>query len=209
MELIKYKNNKKYGIILDDEFDSNIHLKVKQSIENWDIFTDNKGDYMIIRREIRELVKNIGFENIKSKDIVLKYCATEPSKLIGYLMGQGYSQLDAINKFKENRAMDIRLASVSAEKRIDSVAFTYSTIKYLSEDDGQTFIDATRNFVIDFKTIALTGTNYGNSIDGIMDYIESTGSYINGGLKNYPINPPYTLEEFITELKNIIIYGHY
>ncbi len=140
---------------------------------------------------------------------VLKYCATDATTLVGYLMGTGLSQSDAILKYKENRAEDIRMASGAAELRINSTPFTFAIIKYLSEADGQSFIDATRNLVIDFKTIALTGTNYGNVRDGIMDYIESTGGYSAGGLKDFTIETPYELFDLISDLKKIIIHGIY
>ena len=211
MELIKYKDTKKYGIIPDGEFNTEIHLTVRQSIDNWAMFGGEEGDYMIVRRAIRDIVAVDGFSNVKelTKKHVVNYCAADANTLVGYYMGLGLSVSDAVFRYKTKRANDIRRASEAAELRVNSNAFTFAIIKYLSEDDGQTFIDATRNFVIDFKTIALTGTNYGNSIDGIMDYVESTGSYVNGGLKNYSIVAPYTLEELITDLKKIIVYGEY
>ena len=209
MIIVRLKENKEVLVIIESEFDSNIHLELINSVENWKVYGVGKTDYMVIRRAIRDIVSSDGFSNIKSKQIVAEYCATDPNTLVGYYMGLGLPMEDAIIKYKENRANDIRRASEAAELRVNSNAFTVAIIKYLSEDDGQTFIDATRNFIIDFKTIALTGINYGNSIDGIMDYIESTNNYVNGGLKNYPIVAPYTLTELITDLKEIIVYGNY
>ena len=211
MKLVYVKNEKRYDVISDNEFDVNIHDELPNTVENWYLYGKGKKDYMVIRQAMKDIVADVGFADLKSKgkEYVTEYCAADANSIVGYLMSKGMTQEDAIQQYKHNRAVDIRKAGEAATSRIESPAFTYAVIKYLSEEDGQTFLDAIRNFVIDYKNVALTGTNYGQNIDGIMDYIESTGSYTEGGLKNYTILSPYTLEEFISELKNIIVYGNY
>ncbi|MHA1123750.1 MAG: hypothetical protein ACTSPC_13215, partial [Candidatus Heimdallarchaeota archaeon] len=49
--------------------------------------------------------------------------------------------------------------------------------------------EAINDFKKQFEDYAILGENYDDEHEGIMDYFESTNSYVDGGLKNYEFNP--------------------
>lgn len=167
----------------------------------------NVADYHKARSEINDLFVDFSSLNAKEKQYAAKFCIADDNTCVGYYMGLGYDLTDAMNLHLSNRANDINNAAKSCRYRSESPIVLYSSIKYLTEQDAATFIDAIRTFITDYSTIAHLGLNYGQSREGIMDYIEATNAYLNSGLSVYSIKAPYTYEEFKTELKNYIVYG--
>ena len=90
-------------------------------------------------------------------------------------------------------------------------------IIFLGEEQSSTINDALRNFKSDLCSIALLGTMYGDNRDGLMDYLESSGSYTAGGLKSYTMSAEmetaYGGQEaarlgMISQLVNVLINGN-
>jgi hypothetical protein len=178
------------------------------TIKSWS--ETKKFDYVLRRNQMKLCSSGVGFAtlNTEEKDIVLNNSAEEPMTLIVYIMTRDQvSQAVAYDEYLTIRSIDIRNAANCYGVRIDDSFFTKTIIKYLGMINGEVFLDAIRNFVSDLKDVALLGTEYGNNRDGILDYIESTGSYTDSGLLDYDIETGYTLEGFIEQLKKIIYYG--
>ena len=166
-------------------------------------------DYINIRLLIKEIVGAIPFENLteQEKMIVCEFCAFDDATIVGYYMSIGFTQAQAITKHKVNRANDIDLASKACQQRAETSVVKYIVIKYLTESSASAFLDAIRNYMEDYKRIAHLGLNYGQSREGLMDYIEATNAYENGGLSQYTFIAPYTYAECRDELKNYLLYG--
>lgn len=167
----------------------------------------NVADYHKERNAIIALFSDFANFNDKEQYYAVKYCMVDDTTCITYFMTAGKSYTEAMHQHLSNRANDINSAAASCRYRAESPIVLYLTIKYLTEQDAATFIDAIRTFITDYSTIAHLGLEYGQSREGIMDYIESTNGYLNGGLSVYNIKEPYTYELFKAELKNYIVYG--
>lgn len=170
----------------------------------------NKYDYHYIKNKIKELVTSLGFENITpaEKTIIAKYCAVDADTLISYYV-ETYtlSMEEAIFKYKVCRSINISETAKALKKRASSPVVIYIAIKYMSEVDASAFSDAIRNLIIDMKLYAHLGSSYGQTRDGIMDYIEGTGSYVGAGLSSYTFENGFTYEQCRDEFKNYLLYG--
>lgn len=167
-------------------------------------------DYHFKRDKLKELTLELGFANLSASDkaIVARYCATDAATLVGYFMSQyGLTAAEATSKYKVFRSTDISEAAKALSSRASNPVVMYISVKYMSEADASAFTDAIRNFITDLKEVAHLGTNYGQARDGIMDYIEATGSYTDAGLKSYSFENGYTYEQCRDEFKNYLVYG--
>lgn len=161
-----------------------------------DEFIYNLYEYSIVGKDYvweRDTLRQIAHTkwdslNDNSKEIIGIYCAVGMDTLIGYYMSKGMSQNDATMKYLNNRIEDIKNAAKAYCGRINNNTLQVNIILFLGEAQGSTFNDAVRNFKSDLCSIALLGTQYGDSRDGFMDYVESTGSYTSGGLKSYTMS---------------------
>jgi hypothetical protein len=94
-------------------------------------------------------------------------------------------------------------------KRLECAIIRYIAVKYLNESDALEFTAAIRGFAQEVREAAHLGSQYGNiDRDGIMDYIEATGSYEGGGLSSFVFENGFTYEDCKTEFKNYIVYGN-
>ncbi len=162
-------------------------------------------DYLWCRDTIGELVQPFYNLDSLSKEVACEYCSVLPDTAIVYFMTKGMSQSEAIGLYFHNKAIDIDNAAKACHDRVSDHRFKEIVITYLPLDQAETFLDATRSFMIDYRKVALFGTEYGDVNDGIMDYIKSTGSYVGGGLLNYTLNTGLQLSDFINDLENLLI----
>lgn len=224
-----FKNATRGGVKLTDDtgyFELNMLLKLDDLIQFSETvesnFTDittvelieklkgNKYDYHYIRNEMKELVTALGFANLTANEqsIVARYCATDAMTLIGYFMAAfSLSMEEAVSKYKVFRSIDISEAAKALSQRASSPVVMYIAVKYMSEADASAFSDAIRNFITDLKETAHLGLSYGQARDGIMDYIEATGSYVGAGLTSYTFENGFTYEQCRDEFKNYLVYG--
>jgi hypothetical protein len=179
------------------------------SVEFLDKLNFKNFDYHFVRRHMIDLVAEIGFNNLlaEEKVIAARYCAADATTLVGYFMGFGLAVHEAVAKYKVYRSIDITSAAEALSKRADNAVVKYIAVKYMSEAEASAFSDAIRNFITDLRESAHLGLNYNQARDGIMDYIEATGSYVDGGLKSYTFENGYTYDECKEEFKNYIVYG--
>lgn len=208
MKLIINKKTKIKSVINDGDFNVEIHEDLSNKIENWYLHGLELTDYLIVKNEIKKITNNTGFINLKKfgKEYSAELCTSTPEIIISYYKSKGLSEYDAIDKYKLNRAIDIKKSCKSGYDRIESNEFAYIILKYLSESDSQIMLDEISHLIERYKNMFVLGTNYNNTINGIMDYIESTGDYIDSGLSKFNILSPFTLNEFIYNLKKILMY---
>jgi len=182
------------------------------SVTNLDIIGRKLEDYCLIRLILKNMMDDTSdpFWSLSTaeKDIICKYCAATDETIVGYYVSKGMTVQEATILHINVRSVDVRTAATCYHTRLMQPEFMATIMMYLGITQGETFMDAVRNFAIDVKDMARIGTNYNNIYDGIMDYIESTGSYVDGGLKNYVISPGLTLEGLVKTIKDIFYYGY-
>lgn len=194
-------------------FSINIDLNLYNDISscnNWHLIGSNIYDYIYVRTQIKLYISGTTFDSLSEidKEIVIKYCATDSTTIITHYMMQGMSQADATYIYITNRSVDIKNAAESCSKRITSPTYIKYIIMFLPEETAQQFLDATRNFSLDYQSAALFGNMYGDGRDGIMDYIDGTGSYVGGGLRNYTTYVGTDINQLIFLLNDLLINGN-
>ena len=220
MKLIKYKIPKmvskgsnidpNYAFVTTVDTDTETDIT---SIVNIATFGERAGiDYCLRRLMLKTLMNGSPnpFSTLtdEEKNIIIDYCATDDTTIITHYMMQGMTQMEATVAYIDKRAIDVRNAADCYYARLTHPKFTAMIMLYLGATQGETLMDAIRNFASDVKDIARVGTNYGNVNDGILDYIEGTGSYVGGGLENYVITPGLTLTNLRKSIKDHFYYGY-
>lgn len=191
----------------ENEFDSVHYYDISSNII-W--HNQDKFDYIYKRDRIKERTSNIGFDNMDKdeKDMAIEYCAININSSITYLIERDNLTLnEATLKYYDLRCTDIKNAADACSNRINNPIFIKTILLGLGQVNAEIFLDSIRNFIYDYEKVAFFGTNYGNSREGIMDYIEATGIYENSGLSTYEINQPFTYETLKEELINILVKG--
>jgi len=83
---------------------------------------------------------------------------------------------------------------------------------YLGQSEGEILLDNIRTFREDIKSDSVLGTEYGNSREGLLDFINSTASYTDAGLKSFfdlsvsEEHARYTA--LVNSLMNLIYWGY-
>lgn len=139
------------------------------------------------------------------KDAICICCATTPQVIIPYYISQGMSYNDALIKYKDSRAIDIRNACDNYKITINSPEVALIMVKYLPQNELQRFVDETFKLSYLYGNYGIWGKKYNDSVNGIMDFVEDYDIYQGTGLSTYTLNPGTTLQDFINDLKNILI----
>ena len=221
--LVKNIETQEYKFIQNKEFDDKIYINrnriqyLHEIGTKLDYFYD-KNKYLKVNTDycfIRDIISFImtdsgGFNNLKNndKDIALIYTRNvSDADGITYLMNQGIPLQNAQFQYILYRTEDINQASNSYGNRSSDNYLKALVIKYLGQEQSETFSAAIRNFVLDLKETAILGTNYGNFREGIMDYLEGTAGYEGKGLRNYFAEYNDYLA-CLKELKDFLYWGY-
>lgn len=183
------------------------------SIKNWYKFGSNcVKDYLSVQREIR----NISFKSVWSdltseeKDILIElYAFKNDNDAIMYLVTEkGMSESEAQMFILKNWHIHHGNMVQSCRDRWFNVKFTVGM--FLQIPDAEHLFQIAQLLIFSFTDCGIFGKNYGDSSDGIMDFIESTNGYFGKGLKEqgYTLNFG-TYEIFISELKKVLVDGIY
>jgi hypothetical protein len=183
-----------------------------------------------------------GFSNLtlEEKDIVATDCATDDNTIVAYFatVYTGGDLLAAVTMHTINIGVYVSKLQPVAVRRIEDPR-TNTAVMFHLKDRSQIdlFIAAIRNYSVDYKQKFHIGTGYSDSTDGIMDFIENTGSHFadGDGLDGFqfsalleggwlavnaldPNNPTlteldgahdYVRDLLILKLKNILVYGNF
>ena len=139
-----------------------------------------------------------GFASLSNadKDIVGMYnAATDNEMITHYATVHTAGDIDAaIQMHTEKVGAFIGEMKEIATYRAEHSATTACILQYM-KDRGQidSFISAINNFLTYYKVKFHVGTQYGDTSDGIMDYLENTGGYAadNTGLDSYEFSDAY------------------
>lgn len=176
------------------------------SIENWASYgkKTNK-DYEVHSREIANIVTTTTFALLTDaeKDIACKYASIltgsvpdHNTMITYYASTPSYGMLgdvEAASNFHYHRFGEhLNNLRDAAAIRVNAPRISIAMMKYFKDIDTiNTFYDAIRAFRLDYVGKFHLGTAYGDTIDGIMDYLESTGTYIGAGLMTYQFSDTY------------------
>lgn len=159
------------------------------------------------------LIETFTEQSTEIKDAICKFCATNSDAqistvIIPYYVSKGMTFPESISQYRKNRAVDITKAATDCAIYAQSPKIIELLIEFLPFQEVERFVVETIDLVDMYSRFAVFGTNYGNSINGLMDYIDSTGLYNHLGLISFQINPGKTLPELIEKLKDILIEGN-
>lgn len=81
---------------------------------------------------------------------------------------------------------------------------------YLSFANGQDLFNEINHLIYSYTELGVLGRSYGDGSDGLMDFIESSGNFIDRGMreKEYDVYQN-NWDLFINELKNVLVLGIY
>lgn len=179
-------------------------------------------DYLQLRSFINDIITTKTWSGLTpaEKDITIETFArgngvtlnTDNTNKVIYLMGKGNTQTQAIG-ILNNAYSVFHIKEIEAcVKRANSPKVFSVVNKYLSITNASDFIRTTQTLFGLFVTQGIRGVNDGEAGEGLFDFIESTvgTTYEFMGLaqSNYPLNTG-TIQDFITELMDILRHGKY
>lgn len=184
------------------------------SIKTWHNFGISLvNDYLVCKTEIKKIADKIGFSGCTDEEKILaikyySYNTSNPTEVVIYLMSQGYSQNEAEFYLLEQWHIHHGYLINSCKQRWYYVKLVVTG--FLAFVDCEDLLNTVEMLVFSYNDIGRMGWNYGDRMDGIMDYIESTGKFTDNGLKekNYTLRMG-DINTFIYAMKNVLINGVY
>lgn len=183
------------------------------SINNWHLYGKLiANDYLCYKNAIKNIVIDMGWSNLSNdeKDLAIQYYSyTNPTDVVIHLMTtkgmtQQQAQLYLIQAWHRHHGYVVN----SCVERWYYVKLVVPM--FLSFTDAEDLLNTVEPLVFTLTSMGRHGVNYGDKKEGIMDYIESTNAFQGQGLKE----SGYTLlqgtwDDFITQLKNVLVEGIY
>jgi hypothetical protein len=183
------------------------------SIIHWNQFGNIVStDYLSIKSQIKELCDLKGWSNLSDaeKDLSIQYyCYEDSIDAVIYLMTvKGMTQEQAQGYLMVMWHKHHGGVMNTCKQRWYYVKFIVP--QYLDFLDAEDLLNNIESLVTLLNDIGRQGINYGDKKEGIMDYIESTNSYVGKGLRESGYSLLIgTWDEFILELKNVLVEGIY
>lgn len=203
--------NKPYILIEDDGI-----IPFNYEDDNNVIMLDRKSDMFIDYKNYHDNLKNLNtvlgwpsFTNDERDILVENYAHINPTNAVIHLMTtKGWSQNQSMGYILERWQVHNR-------KFVETCSYRFSYVKkcvltFLNMVDATDLLEKVKPLIDNYVNEGLLGINYGDMTDGLMDYVESTNDFVGLGLaeNTYVLNFG-TYQNFIDELKKIIVYGDY
>lgn len=183
------------------------------SITTWHLFGNQvTNDYLCYKNQIKLLVVEKGWSNLTEdeKNIAIQYYSyTNPIDAVIHLMTtkgmtQQQAQMFLIQSWHKHHGFVVN-ACIQRWYYVKLVV-----PMFLSFTDAEDLLNTVEPLVFALTSMGRYGINYGDKKEGIMDYIESTNAFQEQGLRE----SGYTLlqgtwDDFITQLKNVLVEGIY
>ena len=218
------------GTITDGSEEKPAHIVVSElpegysditSVENWHLFGyDALDDYQDVQKAIRLAGYDKGWSACTNteKDIIVEYYAnpqinqtgsTQNVEVITHLMmTRGMSQDESIDYIVDMWWNHWTKFLADCDGRWRSAVKV--AIKHLSFADAGDLFDEIEILVGYYLSSGRLGRDYGDSRDGIMDYIMSTNVYIGNGLEenSYALKKG-TWDSFRSELEDALVSEYF
>ena len=236
----KIKSTNQYSVISQSEYDADPTLYIDRTdrpVYILNHYSDAGITYWQARRRIVLLVDAAvnGFDDFNDvdKDALSVFAYGDKDKTITFLMSKyGVDQATAggmnINRAAINRSkMSVDAKAIFSSPDVLEIGIKYLTVITNGEfDSSQAFLftESIANFRSGYENYAILGLDYGDDLDGLIDYIAATNGYASGGSKLYTYNPsivalmpgstePEKIEQarlmFVNDLKNLFVEGNY
>jgi len=202
-------DNDRYEFISHEQFNENEHENANTVFALKLFAYKNGADYCQVRDCLKGIMQTVNLSDLSETEanFVLKHTnALSAETVIAYLM-QTYemSADEAQKRYLQLRVQDIKSAASCYSKRIHSDAFVMTLLMQLGQQQAEEFLFNARIPISDLEQSAILGTTYGNTVSGIMDFIESTGDYTVLGLNQF-VSADSELTK--KELKDILYHGY-
>jgi hypothetical protein len=161
----------------------------------WQEFGVQVADYWTAQDTIKTIYTTTGWANLKDpdKDVLIDFGVGDTStEIIPYLIGKGYTQQEASGIYLNSVAKSIESKQPIARSRADNHRIITIVYSFLDSVEADGLLNAIANFLSLYKEKVYLGTEFGDVSDGLMDFINNTGSYASSsttGLNKYSIMP--------------------
>jgi hypothetical protein len=183
------------------------------SISNWSIYGELvSNDYLVYKNAIKDIVDEIGWSGLTNieKDLSIQYYAypNATNAVIHLMTTKGYTQPQAQYFMLEQWHKHHGNLINACKQR-----WYYAKLvvpMYLNFNDSEDLLNTVEPLIFAYNDMGRLGINYGDKKDGIMDFIESTNTFLDQGLKenNYTLLAG-TWTDFIIAMKNVFVEGIY
>ena len=169
-------------------------------------------DYKQQRDNIKKQIDSLTWASMSTaqRDICVQYAyGGTATDRVTHIATSGAADPLAIEL--ANQGTNHSLVVKACTERADPQHVTPIIFYYLSQADGEQLLKNTLTYLDLYMREAILGTQYGNSENGLLDYIESTGVHTADGLaqQGYTILNGGTINQLITALVNLLLHGVY
>jgi hypothetical protein len=197
MKLVKEIATDTYLYIDDSVYSANPSLYIDRSNNPayWDLVVGDVVDFWTAQDNLKNLYLLNGWASFKDeeKDIFIKYGIGDAgTEIIPFLMGKGMTQQEAQVFYLESVAKAVENKQPIARSRADNHRIITIVYSFLDSVEADGLLNAIANFLSLYKEKVYLGTQFGDVSDGLMDFINNTGSYASSsttGLNKYSIMP--------------------
>jgi len=199
VEFITPEMKKKDDYILEGEQEDITSVSLIKNSSPWSLnYAEKKDCYQY-------LGKNFDSLSDDDKKEIVYMCAVDMSTCLSfYINNLNLSEEQAKLSYINNRAHDIvNLANVCKDNAKKSSLLSI-LLKYMPQSSAEKFLDDCHKLIFNYSEYAVYGKKYGNSIDGILDYIEQYGTYSGAGIGNLTLYNEADLSNLKEELVSLL-----
>jgi hypothetical protein len=181
------------------------------SIVNWDRFGEIvANDYLVVRFSIKTLLLEKGWANLSNteKDLCVKHYVGDSIDAVMYLMGKGYSQVQAQGFILQSWHKYHAKLLEACQQRVYYVKFCVP--QFVSLADSEKLFDDALTLIYELTELGRFGIANGDKKSGILDYLMSTNDYVGKGLEESGLTLVQgTWDIFRKALNDILMEGIY
>ena len=165
-----------------------------QSAKSWEL------NYAELKDCYQYLGKSFSTLSDSDKAAVVNMCAVDTNTCVQYYMSKGQTQAQAVATYVNNRGTGIGNMMQVCSNNINDNQLIIILLTYMSQQQAELFLQSTFQLLFNYMQFAVYGKKYGNSIDGLLDYIEDYGDFAGKGLSTYMLNPWLNLSDLVAAL---------
>ena len=182
----------------------------------FDVFQIIKKDNLFVQDQIREAFGKTNWASITNEErqIMIDVSTGDLDlEKVGFLMGQGYTQDEAVQKLKDAWVINYDKNKKACKRRLYSRKMNDVIAKYLTTEDAEDLVHTVRDLIDDYL-LGIRGVAHQGDTYGLVDYYNSTpGTPYENGLKE---NKSYIMQNgdpdmtnFVADTLDVLIYGNY
>lgn len=191
-------------VLLETEEDISSNMQVVEALMLYSIY-----DYNGMRGILMYLAPGFASLSDEAKLKVCEHCAVDDSTIIGFYMAYyQIGQMEATILFAKNKSTQVTESAACCERYVRSPKIKLVLLSSMPRPEAERLMDETMELMELCTTGALYGQKYGDSLPGIMDYLEDYGEYQGKGLSTYSLYPGVQLADVVAALVDVIMNGN-